>query len=264
MALGFSCTFGLEKPILTNAIAALQKKPGLTSIELSSDIGIGGKKAIGYFGWLLYLGLRDTTHKVLTPLGTLLYEYDPRLQRKLSLQLLHYQLCSNPDATVWWELANQIIPTSRSMSIQQAADLLKSKGIGATNLKNLLADVRNFFKSYERDQIFGSLEYLKYSKIGTYHPQSVNIEALLMAYILFRRRETGLAISTISIQNILTNQVSPGKLFNLSESQIKEKLRELESRGLVKVSHIADLDNMAYLFDGSALDILKMYYTEKA
>jgi len=34
----------------------------------------------------------------------------------------------------------------------------------------------------------------------------------------------------------------------------------LEFQGIVKVSRIADLDNVAYTFDGTALDILKMYY----
>jgi len=260
MSIGFSYTFSLDKAILSATLQAIYRKPGLSDSDLGSEIGLNSKKAVAYSAWLLYLGLRNAKLRELSPLGELLYTEDPRLQDELSLQLLHYQLCSNQNATAWWTLANQIIPNIHRTSPSEAIELLKSKGIGTSNIKNLRSDVRIFFSAYQSHQIFGTLHYLKEIEKETYISESVDLETLLLAYVLYRRRESSIRTSTISVRSLLLEDGQLGKVFLLNESQLQIKLRELEFRGIVKVSRIADLDNVTYTFDGTALDILRMYY----
>jgi len=260
MSIGFSYTFSLEKAVLSETLGAMYRKPGLSELDIAGEVGIGGKKGTAYCAWLMYLGLRNANAREVSPLGALLHIEDPRLQDELSLQLLHYQLCSNPNATAWWTLANQVIPNFHRIPLSEAIQLLKSKGIGTTNTKNLHSDVRIFFNAYQAHQIFGVLQYLKDVEKETYIPQSVDLKTLLLAYVLYARRESSIRTSTISIRNLLLEEGQVGKVFLLNESQLLEKLRELEFQGIVKVSRIADLDNVAYTFDGTALDILKMYY----
>ncbi len=260
MSIGFSYTFSLDKAILSATLQAIYRKPGLSHSDLGSVIGLNSKKAVAYSAWLLYLGLRNAKLRELSPLGELLSTEDPYIDDELSLQLLHYQLCSNSNAIVWWTLANQVIPNTYRISVSEAIDLLKSKGIGTSNIKNLRSDVRIFFSAYQSHQIFGTLHYLKEIEKETYISESVDLETLLLAYVLYRRRESSIRTSTISIRNLLHEEGQVGKVFLLNESQLVEKLRELEFQGIVKVSRIADLDNVAYTFDSTALDILKMYY----
>ena len=263
MSVGFSYTFGLDKAILSAALGAMYRKPGLSELGLADEVGIGGKKGTAYFAWLLYLGLRKATAREASSLGTLLHTEDPRLEDILTLQLLHYQLCSNTNATVWWTLANQVIPNTHRISVSEAIDLLKSRGIGTANVKNLHSDTRIFFSAYQTNQIFGGMHYLKEVAKETYVPGVVDPHSFLLGYVLYHRREASVYTSTISARNILREEGQMGKVFLLSEPQLQGKLRELEFRGLVKVSRIADLDNVTYTYDGTALDILKMYYQER-
>lgn len=260
MSLGFSYTFGPDKAILSEALRAMYRRPGLSELDLASEIGIGGKKGTAYCAWLLYLGLRNANTKEVSPMGALLHIEDPRLQDELSVQLLHYQLCSNQNATAWWTLANQVIPNIHRISLSEAIQLLKSKGIGTANIKNLHSDVRIFFNAYQAHQIFGTLHYLRKVEKETYIPESVDLKTLLLAYVLYHRRESSMRTSTISVRSLLLEEGQVGKVFLLNDSQLRKKLRELEFRGIVKVSRIAELDNVTYTFDGSALDILRMYY----
>ena len=139
-------------------------------------------------------------------------------------------------------------------------ELLKSKGIGTNNVKNLHSDVRIFFSSYQTHQVFGALHYLKEVEKEIYIPESIDLHPLLLGYVLYRQRETGIYTSTTSIRNLFLEEGQVGKVFLLNEIQLQKKLRELEFQGIVKVSRIADLDNVAYTYDKTALDILQMYY----
>ncbi len=263
MSIGFSYTFGLDKAILSAALQAIYRKPGLSHSDLGSAIGLNSKKAVAYSAWLLYLGLRNAKLRELSPLGELLSTEDPYIDDELSLQLLHYQLCSNSNAIVWWTLVNQVIPNIGRLSVTEVVELLKSRGIGNSNIKNLRSDVGIFFNAYQAHQIFGTLYYLRKVEKQIYIPESVDLKTLLLAYVLYHRRESSIRTSTISVRSLLLDEGQVGKVFLLNDSQLQTKLRELEFKGIVKVSRIADLDNVSYTFDGTALDILKMYYQRR-
>lgn len=263
MGLGFSYTFGLDRATLSAAIQALARKPGMPEFDLAKEIGVGGKKSIAYSAWLLYLGLRNPTARELSPLGMLILTRDPHLDNAVSLQLLHYQLCSNPKATVWWTLANQVVPGVNEISAAKAAEALASMGIGTTNIKNLRSDIGVFFAAYAPDRIFGPLNYLELVDGDTYAPDKPGLNPLLFAYILYSRREGKLRTSTISIDSIMSQNGQPGKIFLLARDRLVDLLHQLEFKGLVTVARVADLNNIGYTYDGQALNILNMCYEEK-
>lgn len=263
MPIGFSFKFGLDKAVLSGALQALYRRPGISDMDLASEIGIGVKKGVAYSAWLLYLGLRKPKLRELSGLGLLLSIHDPHIKDEVSLQLLHYKLCSNTDASVWWTLANEVIPAYPTISLSQALEVLKDKGLGTTNLVNLRADVNIFFGAYEANHIFGPMYYLSKLTDDTYSTQSIDVRTPLLAYALYEQREIGLRTSTISSQSLLREKGQVGRVFLLNESQLHEKLRQLEFSSVVRVSRIADLDNVAFTFDGKALDILSKYYKER-
>lgn len=260
MSIGFSYTFGLDKTTLSAAVQAMGRKPGLSEFDLAKETGVGGKKGIAYNAWLMYLGLRKRTARELSSLGALLLAKDPHLDSHVSLQLLHYQLCSNPQAIVWWTLANQVIPNTDQISVDRAMESLTSRGIGVTNMKNLRSDIGIFFAAYAPGRIFAPLNYLTPIEGNIYAPGRVELNPLLFAYILYSRREGGLRTSTTTINSILSEDGQVGKIFLLTRSGVLEVLRQLEFRGLVTVAQVADLDNIGYTYEGKAFDILKTCY----
>lgn len=260
MSIGFSYTFGLDKATLSAAVQAMGRNPGLSEFDRAREMGVGGKKGIAYNAWLMYLGLRKRNARELSSLGALLLAKDPHLDSHISLQLLHYQLCSNPQAIVWWTLANQVIPSTDAISIDRAMESLISRGIGVSNMKNLRSDIGIFFTAYAPGRIFAPLNYLGLIEENIYAPGGVELNLLLFAYILYSRREGGLRTSTTSINSILSEDGQVGKIFLLTRSRVLEALRQLEFRGLVTVAQVADLDNIGYTYEGEAFDILKTYY----
>ena len=263
MGIGFSYTFKLEKTTLYKALDSMYRIPGISESDLAHEIGVGYKKAIAYSAWLLYLGLRKENCREISPLGELLHVKDPYLEDDISLQLLHYKLCSNRNAAVWWTLSNQLRPLHRNISINQAIESLQSKLIEARDDKNLRTDVRNFFSAYEVNQMFGNLHFLNKIDKENYVINPIDIHTIVLAYILYDRLDRNQRTSTIPIDTILTSDDNVGKIFFMNELNLREKLHELEFRGILKVSCIADLDNIAYTYDGTAIDILKRYYRER-
>jgi len=262
VSVGFSYTFGLDKATLSAAIQALGRKPGISEFDLAREIGVGGKKGIAYNAWLLYLGFRNPSARELSSLGRLVLTMDPHLDSAVSQQLLHYQLCSNPNATVWWTLANQVIPRLNEISIAKATQALKSMGIGITNMKNMRSDIGIFFATYAPDRILGPLNYLKMVGVDTYVPNKPELNPLLLAFILYGRREGKLRTSTTSIESIMSEDGQAGKIFLLARDHLLDLLRQLEFKGIITVARVADLDNIGYTFEGEAIDILRMCYKE--
>lgn len=260
MALGFNRTFKLDLSILSTALQAYEAKPGLSDLSLAKAMGVGGEKGTGYSRWLLACGLRGSKPRKLTDLGALLMSEDQHLRDPGTKVVLHYQLASNQYSEVWWSLIDYIAQ-HREIEARQAVDQLLRAGIGTNNRKHLLTDVRLFFDAYLNSDCFGSLQAIVEVDAGRFIARSPSyLPSLILGYALYSRWEASLQTSTIPINNVLTESGQAGKVFFLDGPQLLEKLRELEFQGIVKVSRIADLDNVAYTFDGTALDILKMYY----
>jgi len=89
---------------------------------------------------------------------------------------------------------------------------------------------------------------------------STNVPPLILAYSLYSWREQQGGISTTSIQTLLNEGSTPGKVFLLNRSQLLNHLHILEETGIVKIAQIADLDNITYTYDGSALNLLEQFY----
>jgi superfamily II DNA helicase RecQ len=87
---------------------------------------------------------------------------------------------------------------------------------------------------------------------------------LLTAYALYDQREKHYpTATTIRIDNLLGDDGNVGKIFLLTRARLEEILHQLEFEGIVSVSHTADLDSVGFTYQGSALDLLEMYYKRR-
>jgi len=85
MALSWSNTFGLNRNLLAAALRILQENPGIDNQRLAQELGVGGRKGIGYSGWLLYTGLRDIRPREVTEIGRIILRFDPYIEDPVTL-----------------------------------------------------------------------------------------------------------------------------------------------------------------------------------
>jgi hypothetical protein len=264
VAIGFSQTFALDRPLLAASLQALAERPGLDDLELAASIGVGGRKGMGFSGWLLYTGLRSSKPKDVSSLGRLLLGADRHLEDAGTQMVLHYRLASNRAASVWHLLVNEAVPGASTVDRGQATDLCLSQGMGrqgATN-KNLVSDIGIFFNAYTDARALGRIGYLHRADDGHFLHGDIGqqVAPLIIGYVLYAIREAGPSVTTAGIGGLLSSEDHVGRLFLLDRPTLFRKLRELETHGLVKVSQEGGLDNVTYTYDGHSLDILGGYY----
>jgi hypothetical protein len=264
MALSWSNTFGLDRDLLAAALNILHENPVLNNQSLAQKMGVGGRKGIGYSGWLLYTGLMSGRPREVSEIGKLIYKFDPYLEDLTTLGVLHYNLCTNPSASVWNLLSMQFIPQEYSFSRSQAMDFCVASGLGKTGTmdKHLTSDVGIFLRAYTGTEGFLGLNYLKEQNDGNYQRGNIasNISPFLIAYVIYSQNYRGFQTSTISIGRLLSDDGNVGKVFLIGRDGLIDILRQLEFLGFVRVSQEAALDNVTYTYRGNPLEILRMYY----
>jgi len=267
MSVDFHHNFVLKRSTLSKALQAHISNAKITHDEQMSVIGVGYKAVAGYVGWLHHTGLRDSTARKVTELGKLIHGFDPHMLDEGTKWVLHYQLCrpSEDESTLLWRhLINKWLPENESFSrrqFQQSA----SEILPRISEKKLRRCANITLRCYTEEEGLGRLGILRLkNKLYQRNTPSEPLSPLLVAYVIYNQREKGLATSTIAIDTLLSEDGNVGKIFVLARDELMAMLHQLEFKGLVRISQVADLDNIAYTFEGSSLDILRMYYEEKS
>jgi len=261
MGLGFSYNFPMQRDLLSRALCETHSKGWMSDKQLAEALGVGVKKATALSAWLLYVGLRDAKTRVLTPLGELLQRRDPRLADQQTELVLHYRLASNPQATFWHWAVNVFLRRSLRFARSEIAEaFLREKDL-QTNRKNVESDVKVFLMAYSHAGCLASTSYLSEIDKGVFAAGQCPVHPLILGYALYDQRERQATCSTtISIRGVLDEPASPGRVFKLNREALEELLRALQVQGIVDVWKTADLDNIAYTFDGRAIELLERYY----
>ncbi len=264
MALSWSNTFGLNRNLLAAALRILQENPGIDNQKLAQELGVGGRKGVGYSGWLLYTGLRNIRPREVTEIGRIILRFDPYIEDPVTQGMLHYSLCTNSNASVWNHLSTYFIPRRDSFFRTEVTDSCLAFGLGKAGSKNkhLISDIGIFLKAYTDTEGFSELDYLQEQSNGNYRRGNIAniVSPLLVAYVIYSQHQQVPQTSTISIGRLLSEDGNVGKIFLMNRQHLMDKLKYLEFLGLVRISQEADLDNITYTHSGSCLDILLTYY----
>jgi len=275
MSIGFSKTFGFEREILSEALREFEENPVLSRTEVMGKLGVGGQKAEATVLWLGKLGLRNNKERCLTTLGSFLLKYDPYLQGNTTLWLLHYQLASNPDAEVWYLLTNKFLPNQSNFTFDSAIQFLVSKGIRTSSDKHLRADVSIFLRSFISDSALGKTEFIKVqgeanrnvARNRFYKNPPTNLSPYLVGYAIFDQKMKKFPnLTTVTIEELLTEDGNAGRVFSLTRRRLEEILRLLSSHQfghLIDLSTTAGLDQVGLRFRGQPIEILEKDYISK-
>jgi len=261
MGLGFCYGFPLKRELLASALRGLSADCSLSDSDLARELGVGVKKARAVSVSLLYMGLRDGKTRSVTPLGALILERDPQFRQRNTELVLHYQLSSNKQASLWYWIVNEFVPQVPTFGRSELVQRYCEDNAVRSNLKNVNGDAKVFVSAYTDGGCLAATGYLRELDRGTFSIQECQMHPLLLAYAVYDQRERHQAASaTVSIGSLIHSVESPGVIYRLSRGSVDEKIRRLESAGVLDVSTSAELDNVAYTFEGSALDLLQLYY----
>lgn len=204
----------------------------------------------------------------LTPLGQLIKEYDEYLNEYGSWLVLIHNLSvyppHNPASFYWFFNEFNKIEFSREELKQtlfgdplftHLKPISKEKG-----LTGLLAALRNPTISEEL-RLFEEIEKGRFRK--GYPPKEL-FHPLIFAYCIADWANRNDKKDVVQIEEIIYTKGLPGKVFNLSEKYVQEKLDEIDikySKRILDVERFAGL-NRTTLKVKNPITLLKLYYEE--
>jgi len=203
---------------------------------------------------------------VLTPtdLGLVVHRYDPFLDDLATLWLLHYLVSSNERYVVWNRLVNQVIPDNDRFSTTIArpyfADLRHFYSEHSMN-KHLRKEMGAVWNAYT-EQAFRHLGYIRAEseQIYTRDDHEPVPPRIFCAAVLVYRECFLARAATLDVAMLVDKANSPGRVFDLTERQVRDLLEEIKELGYFYVETRADLDQIRFRDDYDFLDIVRRYY----
>lgn len=272
MSVGFMKNFPIERAVLARVLAEVAKDPTISKEDLMRAVGIGSTKAEAYKRLLLKLNF--LARKEITPLAHVILNLDPFLQSETCMWLIHYELCSSPEAEVWYNVVNGFLPDHTYFSFFEALDFLLSKGIRSPSNQHLRSDLSIFLRSYVTEDSLGKINFLQpegflrrnisQSKFRKGIP--IKASPALISFVVFdqvRRKSPG--HNTITIRELLILDGNVGKVFCLDRQTLMNFLVLASSRQyneVIAISTTAGLDQVVLKFDDDPLEILKLAFAE--
>jgi hypothetical protein len=206
---------------------------------------------------------------VLTPteLGSVIHRHDPFLDDLGTLWLLHYLVSSNERYVVWNRMINQVIPendrSSTAIARPYFADLSQYYSEHSMN-RHLRKEMGTVWNAYT-EQAFRQLGYIRSESDQIYvrdDREPVPPHIFCAAVLVYRERFLPGA-ATIDVAILAHKANSPGRVFDLTERQVRDLLEEVKESGYIHIETRADLDQIRFRDDYDFLDIVRHYYQER-
>ena len=262
MAIGISKTFPMDLELISRLVQFYSEQPGANPESIGKATGLNKPKVDGLNALMSYLALHE--RRVLTDLGRTIFENDQYLKDFGTFCVLHYLLASNHRAEVWFFASNHFIPANEKFTREGFALALDNANIGGGNTR-LPADRNLFLNAYSGNgqRALQSLRYVVKTteKEDLFEVHTIEaVPPLILAFALYHQRSLGVQTNTISINTLLSLDGQIGKVFLLDRKLLLDKLRKLEVEGIIRISQIADLDNITFTSIDNPLSLLTQYY----
>jgi DNA-binding Lrp family transcriptional regulator len=235
--------------------------------DIAEAIGLSARQVENLASLAVAMGLlRRVVYKP-TELGALIVRDDPFFDDLGTLWICHYQIASQERHVIWNRMANRILPEAKlpvtaADVAAQFGDLRERFSVKSV-AKHVPKELQAFFRTYA-DYRFQRLEYLADADGGyllSDRPAAVPGPVLLVLTLQYRDHFRPGATG-VEIPDLCHSDNSPGRLLNLAEQGVREMLEALNRQGLLSIESRANLDQIRFRPDLSALDVLSAYYEE--
>ena len=281
-------TFFIRKGWLNKGMRYIQKDPYVfmgTNGNSSDILGIGTNMVKSLRYWLQVVGVTKENisgkrFQELTEIGKIIYENDPYIEVLGTLAILHYFLVTNKEmATAWYFFFNifKNIEFTKDDFISQLKNYIKVNSdieisertieddyncILNTYLPRIKTSVIKINPESNIDCPLGELNLLDVvdKKEKIYKKIPINFEKLNPLIVLSIISKEYTAKKEIKIIDLLLNEKSIGKIFNLDMVNLIKILYVLERMGYLKVIRTAGLDIIRLEKEVNFYMIIKKYY----
>jgi hypothetical protein len=244
-----------------------QHQRRIPSKEYTSGIGLSTSRVQNLGSVAAALGLLKSRVLTATDLGQLVCQHDVYFDDIGTLWLLHFVIGSDERHVVWNRLVNRVIPENQRLSTAIARpyfDDLAQFYSECTMDKHLRKELSAVWDAYT-EQAFAHLDYLRAESEQIYmRGDGATIPPLIFlgTVLLYRERHAPNA-ATIDIPILATAANSPGRVFGVTQRQVRDLLDAARGRGGIYVESRADLDQVRFPPNKSFLDAVRQYYEER-
>ena len=234
----------------------LQENTGLSNRQIESLVSIGAA-----------LGIIKRGKQTLTEVGTLIAENDIFFESKETLAWLHFIGAGSLRNLIWFEVINTVLSNNNSLNQDKLNESLRTILVGQytdrTIKKHLYEEVRFIVDAY-LSRNFRKLELIRQtSEDLLYLNRYTKFDPLVFGAIIYHYgniQETGL----FQMEQLVNNSGSPGKVFNLNISHMRQLIDILHNKGYLKYETTHNLDQIRLKSEYSAMQFLKACLTGQA
>lgn len=277
-------TFILRDGWINKALTAIvngNKRIFIDKKEAADILGVGTNMAASIRNWLKVFNLIEENPKSgasITWLGKIIYQNDKYLENQFTLWLLQYNIATNKElATTWNIVFNKIeIDEYTKEDIYKVVQKEVANYLGSDDFseKSVNADIDLLINMYAKEKsenydpedniisVFSKLQIIKNSN-GLYTKNIPNKNTLDEHIVLYGILKQMKDDTTISIESLLDDENSVGKIFNLNRILLLEYLNILENKEYLKVTRTAGLDSVKRETQKNSNEIIENYYKEK-
>ncbi|MBA7470349.1 hypothetical protein ES707_05633 [subsurface metagenome] len=199
-----------------------------------------------------------------TELGVFIDKEDIFFDKAETLWFLHYTMASDRKYVVWNRLANCVFPKESKVSTEVARTYFSDLNghFSEKSLKKHLAkEIQSFFNAYT-EQKFIQLKYIHKLSDTTYKlNESVQVPDLcILASCYLYRDRYAKGATGIEIEHLVKEKNSPGRVFHISEHQLRLALERLHTERRLSIESRANLDQIRFRPNERCLDIVKQFY----
>lgn len=252
-----------------DAVSEREGNPENRSIFMDDDaiarFGVGKNMVTSMRHWATAAGIITSNGLRTTPLGHFIFGnngVDPYLEHPATLWLIHWHLSGQPEKTTWFWVFNHFASNTfeRETLCKGLERLAKDRGWNRASSITIKRDVECFVRTYAaktttdrngfEDALESPLAELGIIKsIGKrdgfrlVHGNKPSLSAGVFLYALLAFWKSFSSLSTLSFETIAYEPGSLGRVFLLDESDLSEKLQDIEdiSNGAYRWSETAGL-----------------------
>jgi hypothetical protein len=261
---GYHLRFNQVSRIL-GSISGREHQSRVTREDLMEDTGLSSVHIKNLCSMAVGIGLIKRISYNLLPLGELIVQHDRFFDDRGTLWACHYRLGSNPRNLVWQRLVNRILPELDQVTTEAArayfADL-EGEYSEKSMEKHLSKELQICYNAYT-DQALARLRYLEEVEANTYALRigHAPLDPLILLFAIYDYRDRfSPGATAVEIPPLCQAENSPGRVFDLRQSRLREILDRLHRGGHLTIERQADLDQVTLPDGGSALSALEAYY----
>lgn len=267
--------FALRDGWINKGLQIVCNEPDAFARKDSTDLfGIGSNMVKSLRYWMRALGLTNAAGNELTPMGELIAEYDPYLEKPFTLWIMHSYIAKNIyEATTWFMFFNRCDVADLEKSeierilLREVKRYASGTPFSEKSLSNDLDVLLNMYgKSKEKTDPedksispFAQLGLVKKAE-GRYiktHPSQKTFDEEVVLYELANLLQDK---DSISIEDAVYGENGLAKVFNLSGVMANDYFDRLDAEGFIRVNRTAGLDMIYPVKELDAIKVIESYY----